>query len=351
VIVTDHRLLPLSWTRDAYYMALLLLLCRDDDAATMVERHLHWLWGPAHQSGVWMRSHLATGEVKDPGLQADQQLYPILELLDYRRATGKWPGLTLAADGNHQSAESAEWGERVDSALADLPVDDRSGLLISEENPADDASGYPLLFSTQVLFAHVLDGLATYSNELRLDGLALRARAEAVRQRSRATFTVALGGEQLFAYEADGHGATRLYGDANDLPTVLAPAWGFCDPSDAVWAATMRFVLSAGNPGWSAGRLGGLGSAHTPGTWALGDVQSLLFAQAQGRGKDVAHSLARVARIASSDGMLPETYDSHSGEWTARHWFGWPGAAAAAALLSPLMSVESTGLASVPTRD
>jgi hypothetical protein len=47
-IVTDHRLLPLSWTRDAYYQAALLLSCLDVTASgsDVVGRHLSWLWVP-----------------------------------------------------------------------------------------------------------------------------------------------------------------------------------------------------------------------------------------------------------------------------------------------------------------
>jgi hypothetical protein len=34
--------------------------------------------------------------------------------------------------------------------------------------------------------------------------------------------------------------------------------------------------------------------------------------------------------------MLPETYDSDTGAWRARHWFAWPGA-----LLALLLRQES----------
>jgi uncharacterized protein len=86
-IVTDHRLLQLSWARDAYYQALLLLAARhiEPRALTVVAEHLRWLWVRCDRgANGWARSHLPNGAVKDRAFQADQQLYPVLELLDYR---------------------------------------------------------------------------------------------------------------------------------------------------------------------------------------------------------------------------------------------------------------------------
>ncbi len=86
-ILTDHRILPLSWTRDAYYQARALLAA--GVAGEAVGAHLRWLWlccdRPDH---LWQRSHQANGKVKDVAVQADQQLYPILELLDHRDVLG-----------------------------------------------------------------------------------------------------------------------------------------------------------------------------------------------------------------------------------------------------------------------
>ena len=93
-ILTDHRLLQLSWTRDAYYQALLLLAARQVEprALTVVAEHLRWLWVRCDRgANGWARSHLPNGAVKDRAFQADQQLYPVLELLDYRELTGGWP--------------------------------------------------------------------------------------------------------------------------------------------------------------------------------------------------------------------------------------------------------------------
>ena len=44
-LLTDHRLLPLSWTRDAYYEALLLLAAGGPEHLGIVADHLRWLFG------------------------------------------------------------------------------------------------------------------------------------------------------------------------------------------------------------------------------------------------------------------------------------------------------------------
>jgi hypothetical protein len=329
-MITDHRLLPLSWTRDAYYMALLLLLTSsgDDQAAEVVESHLRWLWGPSHRTGTWMRSHLTTGVAKDPGAQADQQLYPILELADFRARCGRWP-----------AAPGVDWREEVPAALATLPRHLGTGLLASEENAADDPAELPYPFSVQVLYAHVLERLGPWQDELALGGDDLRVRAEAVREAARAAFTVEGPHGPQFAYEVDLDGRHRLYADANDLPTAFAPAWRFCSATSPSWHNTMRFAFSPANPAWSPGVHAGLGSMHTPGAWPLGDVQAMAWHRHRGDHDRADQALERLLRTTSHDGLLPEAYDSDTGEWTARHWFGWPSATLGCLLVAPTAQI------------
>jgi uncharacterized protein len=335
-LVTDHRLLPLSWTRDAYYMALLLLLTPggDDRAAEIIESHLRWLWGPAHRTGTWARSHLTNGAVKDPGTQADQQLYPMLELVDFRARCQRWPDC--------READVARWwGNAVTGALAALPRHVGTGLLPSQENPADDPAELPYPFSTQVLYAHVLDQLAQWQDELGIDdGVDLRAQAESVRAAALSAFTVDGPNGPQFAYEVDLEGRHRLYADANDLPTAFAPAWRFCPATSPEWQNTMSFAFGPANRGWSPGVHGGLGSVHTPGTWPLGDIQALAWRRQLGDHASYRQVLDGLLQSASHDGLLPEAYDSSTGEWTARHWFGWPSAALGCLLVSPTIGVE-----------
>ncbi|MGH8823828.1 MAG: glycoside hydrolase family 125 protein [Jiangellaceae bacterium] len=323
-IITDHRLLPLSWTRDAYYQAALVLACLAavPGGSDVGRHHLAWLWGPGRdEAGLWQRSHLTTGAVKDPAYQADQQLYPLLELADYRRVTSTWP----PAPGDEADAAGFAWGRLVRAVWTRLPRA-IGGLLPADENPADDPSGLPLLLSNQLLLAYVARRLAEWEQELGLEDLRLGDEAAEALAAIRTAFSCDGPFGVQWAYASDGEKGRRLYHDANDVPTALAPLWGLCAPDDPQWRATMRFAWSPHNPGFVAGPYGGLGSAHTPGVWPLGDAQEWAVAMSIGDHDSAERVTGRLGLVASDDGMLPETYDPQTGAWLARHWFAWPGA-------------------------
>ncbi|UXY17634.1 glycoside hydrolase family 125 protein [Streptomyces cynarae] len=324
-ILTDHRLLPLSWTRDAYYQALLLLCAAPDDQGItdVVAAHLRWLWGKGRTPGApWMRSHLSDGRPKDLAVQADQQLYPLLELADYRRVTGRWP----APPGDGGADASKQWGALITEVWQGLPREGHDGLLAGAENPADDPSELPFTLSTQILYWHTASQLAPFSAELNLDALRLERTAQDLPGAIVRAFTCEGPLGPQWVYETDGNGHYRLYHDANDLPTAFAPAWGFCSSDDKEWATTMRFAFSPHNAGHVAGPYGGLGSVHTPGTWTLGDAQELAVALTTADATRARLVLERIGLVAGADGLLPETYHADSGRWLARHWFAWPAA-------------------------
>jgi hypothetical protein len=272
------------------------------------------LWRSGRDAdGVWRRSHLSTGAVKDTGYQVDQQLFPLLELADFRRATGRWP-----------ARGPRSWGAEVARVWRTLPRDD-NGLVPGEENPADDPSELPYLLSSQLLLAYVARRLAELEDELGTADLRLEADAARTLDAVRSAFSCPGPFGDQWAYEADGRGSHRLYHDANDVPTALAPLWGLCGVDDPAWRATTRFAFSEHNPGYVTGDLSGLGSAHTPGIWPLGDAQEWAIATAEGDRARADAVVTRISEVASADGMLPETYDAHTGAWLARHWFAWPG--------------------------
>lgn len=315
-IVTDHRLLPLSWTRDGYYQAALLLASGEQQEVDVVGKHLAWLWAPGRdRNGVWQRSHFVNGAVKDGVYQADQQLYPLLELADYRRVLEQWPPLP---------GPGAGWGALVRDVWERLPR--AFGELVhAAENPADDLAGLPYLLSNQLLLAYVARRLAQWEVELGIQDLQLDADADKVLTLLRTTHSCVGPRGLQWAYDADAEGQTRLYHDANDVPTALAPLWGLCAPDDAAWTATMRSAWSTDNPGYVAGAHGGLGSRHTPGVWPLGDAQELAVAHLTGDVDRERQVITKLQLVASADGMLPETYHPDTGDWVARHWFAWPG--------------------------
>jgi uncharacterized protein len=320
-LLTDHRILPLSWTRDAYWQAALLLAARPDRTAVdTVAGHLRWLWARCERPDrFWMRSHHSNGARKDVAFQADQQLYPVLELADFRRLTGSLP-----------PAPAGWWGRQVEQLWDALPVGEL-GLISSEENAADDEAEYPFPLSAQLLYWLAATRLAELRAELGVErdfAAAAREMAPAIARH----FQVDGPFGRQWAYDVDGRGGHRLYHDANDLPTALAPLVGFCAADDPVWAATMRYAFSEHNPGWCAGPFGGLGSRHTPGTWTLGDVQEWVVASLLGELDVAEQALDRLLAVATPDGLLPEAYDPATGANPVRRWFAWPGAALGALL-------------------
>jgi hypothetical protein len=319
VILTDHRLLPLSWTRDAYYQALLLLAARTDADLAAVADHLRWLWRRCErQDGTWARSHHADGRRKDRGFQADQQLYPALEVCDYWRVTRALP------HGLDWTDELAGWW----SALR-ARIDSDIGLLSSVENAADDPAVAPFIGSSQVLLWYTALRLAELADAgaINLDAAELRALAT----RTRSAFAAHFETGRAWPYSVDGHGARIAYHDANDLPLVLAPWWGFCSPHDVGWRGTVTFAWTSANPAWFAGERGGLGSAHTPGPWTLGDVQDWLVGRATGDADRCDRASRRLEKVAFVDGLLPEAYSpTRSPDIRIRDWFAWPAAAWAA---------------------
>ena len=319
VLLTDHRLLPLSWTRDAYYQALVLLAAGMPADVEIVADHLRWLWRRCDRpDGSWARSHHASGRRKDLGFQADQQLYPILEACDYWRLTGCLP-------------DGVRWTDAIGGAWrrTQAALDPLTGLLSTVENAADDPAAAPFVASSQILMWYAAHRLAqvAQAGAVDLDAAGLRRAAD----RTRAAFGESYGEAVPWPYAVDGRGRRVMYHDANDMPLALAPIWGFCAPSDPGWQATIAFAWSPDNPGWFAGERAGLGSVHTPLPWTLGDVQDWIIGRTAGDTARCERAIQRLKEVAFVDGTLPEAYsaDRHP-DIRVRHWFAWPGAVMAA---------------------
>ena len=330
VILADHRILPLSWTRDAYWQARLLLATwgrgGHDEDERIVADHLRWLFLRCERpDDRWVRSHHADGRRKDHPLPVDQQLYPLLELADYAQATGRLP--LLPPDAAWPQLATAAWAAAVGA------IDASRGLIRTEENAADDVPTYPFLLSDQVLLWHAAQRLAAVAGQLGLDKTALLAVATQTRAAFDGHFLVEGPLGPMWAYSVNGRGGVERYMDANDLPAALAPLWGFCRPTDAAWRTTMRFAFDGENPGFVAGPMGGLGSRHTPGTWPLGDIMGWVAFELMGETAAAEATLQRLAQSAFTDGMLPEAYDPEGSSAAVRHWFAWPGAALGALVL------------------
>lgn len=305
-LLTDHMLLPLAWTRDAYYVALLLLHTQSATGHDLVRDHLRWTFNVAQRpDGSWGRSYLANGAIKDPAFQFDQQLYPLLELADY---------LLMVGDESPLPVE-----QTVGPVLDMLLTRKATGAMLfpTDETPGDDPIPLPYHLSSHVLLWRTLTRLneltGTYGDM-----------AGQVRRAIYDHFVVEHDGRTMFAYATDGQGQYHFYHDANDVPLALAPAWGFCPADDPVWRATVAFAFSPGNVGGFD--RGHLGSVHSPGAWTLGDIQDMIVARALGDEARVERARTALHRAAQWDGALPESYDPDSGAVISRTWFAWPNA-------------------------
>ncbi|HEV8535995.1 MAG TPA: glycoside hydrolase family 125 protein [Candidatus Limnocylindria bacterium] len=312
-ILADHQILPLVWTRDAYYVcrALLAVGPREPRVVTLVEDFIRWTFEVAERvDGWWPRASLASGQAKDPAFQLDQQLFPLLLLLDHMRLTRT----SEVSRYEHSGMET------LDALLAKRST---AGLIATAETPADDPLAQPFHFSSHVLLWRVLDAFHH------------RAAGE-VRDATLRHFT----SEGRFAYAIAGpDGAdARHYHDANDFPTVFAPGWGFVGADDPRWRATIDFAWSDRNEAYFGGALSGLGSAHTPHPWPLGDLQEIIVARVTGDPKRERRARERLERVETWDGMLPEAYDEMSGAVVSRHWFAWPAALRALLEREPMLT-------------
>jgi meiotically up-regulated gene 157 (Mug157) protein len=212
----------------------------------------------------------------------------------------------------------------------------KAALFATEETPADDPMPLPYHFSSQVLLWHTLRRLSGLNARQPFTALNLVNLSETIRTDVLNHLVAEHRGQRLFAYATDLQGHYHFYYDANDLPTVLAPRWGFCPADDPIWQGTMAFAFSSMNEGgYYPGPVGGLGSVHTPGAWPLGDVQEFLYARLIGDPARAGAVLDRLVSTACWDGSLPEARDPNDGAVRSRHWFGWPGAALLAALTAP----------------
>jgi hypothetical protein len=314
-ILTDHMLLPLSWNRDAYYVASVLLQW-STEGEEQVRGHLLWMFERAQQpNGYWGRSYIANGEVKDRGYQLDQQIFPLLELANYIHLTNDHDLLARLRPHIHST---------LNSIMARR--DKQTGLFPTDETPADDPlDDYPFHFSSHILLWHTLrqlvDVIGTGAGQ---NAASLRQLANELKTIIEEKFIVMHNEENLYAYAVNANGGYRLYHDANDIPLVTMPLWNYCHEDNPVWRATVDFAWSPENEGGIYNHK--LGSVHTPAPWSLGDAQELILAQLLGDGARWAKTVKRIQQVAQWDGALPEAYNGEDYSVVSRHWFAWTNA-------------------------
>ena len=310
---------------------------------TVLRGHLVWAFETAQRpSGHWARCYYTSGRPKDDVFQLDQQCYPLLELAEF-------------ADFSRDDVDQAlvrRLVKYVDKILGVLSQHRWAGgegdsrdvwLFKTDETPADDEVDYPYHFSSHILLWHSLDRLAALSKTMPgAIHTPVGAWAEAVHRDTIQQFTTLYPatGHTMFAYLTSTTGVYQFYHDANDLPTALAPLWGFCDPSDHAWRHTIAYAFSTHNKEgfYPGGKYGGLGSVHTRDPWPLGDAQQLLIAlttpSALPPGAQGAETVMdKLVAEVQWDGLFSEAVDRYTGEVTSKHWFCWPGSFVSMVLL------------------
>lgn len=139
-VVTDHRILPLAWTRDADYAVAALAAAGDPEADELRLAHLRWLYAAERRDGAWGRAYLPNGRVKDPAFQLDQQCYPLLELAE---ALQRWPRERRLSPYIASAREVLRTLRARQAPSAPL--------FATEETPADDPLDLPYHFSSHML--------------------------------------------------------------------------------------------------------------------------------------------------------------------------------------------------------
>ena len=332
-LIADHVILPASWNRDSFYMAIAMLEYPASYKKARkiltehVRKYLNWLFEKAQKSdGSWGRSHLITGEVKDDVFQLDQQFYPLLLAVLYCKVVLNNSILEKYIDNIRQAIN-----------LVELYKHPHFALYATKETPADDLVSYPYQFSAHVIAWTTFYMLGEYLKEIDPELASFcEERAteikEAVMEKMVATHPEL--GRELYVYTTDLVGNCEFLHDANDLPTILAPYFGFCDTDDPIWRNTVEFAFSKENPAYYPGSFGGLGSRHAPAKWTLGDVQELLAYNLIGPERHVKKIRKKLRGDIMVDGLFPETIDPETGILSTRAWFAWPGAAFVWALTS-----------------
>ena len=303
-----------------------------------VKGHLIWIFRFAQRPHrFWHRSYLTTGRPKDgPVFQLDQQCYPLLEICDFWET---WPEETSTVESILDDDAISQVLDLIESKR-----DLSTGLFSTDETPGDDAVEYPFHFSSHILLWYALSSLSKVASQF-VERIRLAKRLENMAENVRtATLDHFLcsdegRGKPSFSYLVDGSGHRTSYHDANDIPTLFAPLWGFTktDIEEQAWHNTLEFAFSEANEGgfYGEGPFGGLGSVHTPGPWTLGYWQSWRYAQMTGDKEGEAAAWERLRGSMLWDGMFSEAVDGQTGECTSKAWFSWPGSMIGSSLLQP----------------
>jgi len=127
----------------------------------------------------------------------------------------------------------------------------------------------------------------------------------------------------MYAMEVDGYGNRLLQDDAN-VPNLLAlPYLGACTTNDPVYRNTRRFVLSADNPYFFAGKAAeGIGSPHTlvNNIWPMSLIMRALTSTDD---QEILAQLRQLKKTHAGTGFMHESFNQDDPANFTRKWFAW----------------------------
>lgn len=306
--------------------------------------------GAGHQSDLTEQSPW----VWERKYEVDSLCYPIQLAHDLWTLTGRTDHLgdsfaqaaraiiALWRTEQHHEERSTYRFQRLDGPSTDTLVRDGrgsetapTGLTWSAFRPSDDACEHGYNVPGNMFAAVELQHIETIARDvLGDDDLAASARelrADIQRGIDEHAVVSSPAGEDVFAYEIDGHGGILLLDDAN-VPSLLSlPLIGWCGTDDPLYLATRRFILSTANPTYVAGELAsgtdssGLGSPHTPAghVWPIGLCIEALTTDDPAE-KDRIRRL--LLETDAGTGLMHESFLVTDPSVFTREWFSWANA-------------------------
>jgi meiotically up-regulated gene 157 (Mug157) protein len=274
--------------------------------------------------------------------EIDSLAYPVLLAWTYYDATHDRELFTASLHGalrriletyacERAHARCSRYRVPPHSGRADRGPAPEVGLIWSAFRASDDPTRYAYNIPEQMFAATALRDVAD---------LAVRGYHDAALANRATTFAAALSkaiasygivnqracGGPIYAYEVDGRGHAAVFDDAN-LPSLLgAPLSGPPPVADLTYQRTRACMLSTKNPYYFRGRFAtGIGSPHTPRgyVWPLAMIARALTSIDPA---EVAGQLAELARSASADGRIHESFDVNDPTRFTRAEFGWANA-------------------------
>jgi meiotically up-regulated gene 157 (Mug157) protein len=206
----------------------------------------------------------------------------------------------------------------------------RCGMSRSPFRPSDDACQFAFPIAANAMAVVCLRDLASMWTQL---GFPAAVATQAAQLASEIDAGIRQFGVQqhpvhgeIYAYEVDGFGS-RLFMDDANIPSLLSlPYFGYCDPSDALYQRTRRYVLSSENPFYSAGRAGhGVGGPHIGVGW-IWPMSIVMRALTSIDDQEIAECLRLLKSSHAGTGFMHESFwKDDAGQFT-RSWFAWANA-------------------------